>query len=173
MWENKENQWNNAIKQTKWRKLNTKRRNKNYNQIKEIKILKNNNKINNKMQLLWDSKVKFVSASQLLALALCSLSGSVFCSFTAPGVIVSHLGKEKKRKEKKSLLLTLNPLREFCWSSWMLQAERGWASLFFLSCGFARMGAWSGLRYSQVPSLQPKPWVLLGLHCPSVPGWHL
>ena len=53
------------------------------------------------MQVLWNSKMKFVSVFQLLQLALCSLFGSVSGPFTAPGLIVSLGEKKKKKKEKK------------------------------------------------------------------------
>ena len=72
------------------------------------------------MHVLLDSKVKFVSVSQLL-LALCSLFGSVL-DFSQLQDLLYHLGEGKKKqrgKQKTSLLLTLNPLIEFCWSSWM------------------------------------------------------
>ena len=40
------------------------------------------------MQVLWNSKVKFASVSQLLGLALCSLFESVSGPFTSPGLTV-------------------------------------------------------------------------------------
>ena len=45
------------------------------------------------MQVLKDSKVKFVSAVGVSLLT----SGSVFGLLTAPGLIVLHLGKKKKK----------------------------------------------------------------------------
>ena len=48
------------------------------------------------LQVLWSSKVKFVSLSQLLG---CSLFGSNFGLFTVPGFIVSLVGIEKKKKD--------------------------------------------------------------------------
>ena len=92
------------------------------------------------MQVLWNSKVKFISVSQLWLLALCFLFGSAPGPFTAPGLIVSLGGWGG------SLLHTLNLPSEFCWSSWMPQAEEGWAFLFSLFFGFVRMGqVWATL----------------------------
>ena len=53
--------------------------------------------IYNILQVLWSSKVKFVSLSQLLG---CSLFGSNFGLFRVPGFIVS-LGIKKKDRKKK------------------------------------------------------------------------
>ena len=50
------------------------------------------------MQVIWNSKLKFVSGSQLFRIALCSLFGSVSGPFTAPGLNVS-LGEKKKGKK--------------------------------------------------------------------------
>ena len=110
--------------------------------------------INNKMQVLWNSKVKFVSVSQLLGLALWSLSASV----TVPGLIgslggVAGDGGERGKKRppadfklaKRLLLVFLNAT-----------GRRGWASLFHPSCGFVRMWARSGPQSSQLPSLQSR-----------------
>ena len=47
------------------------------------------------MQVLWSSKVKFVSLSQLLG---CLLFGSDSGLFTVPGFIVSLVGIKKKIK---------------------------------------------------------------------------
>ena len=84
------------------------------------------------MQVLQDSKGKFVPVSELV-LVFRSLSGSVFGSLVLSQlqVLLSHL------EGKKSLLLTLNPSSLFFWFSRMLKTEWGWASIFFLSCGFA------------------------------------
>ena len=102
------------------------------------------------MQVLKNSKVKFVSAVSVSLLTsfwvcLCSSDSSRFYCLTL------------RWKKKKSLLLTLSLPNGFCWSSWILQAEGGWALFFFLSCSCARMGAQSVLQYSQVPSFQPTP----------------
>ena len=86
------------------------------------------------MQVLWNTKVKFVSVSQLLVLALCSLFGSVSGPFTAQ-VLLSHLGK-KNKKEKHPADFKL--VKWVFWSSWLQQAEGALVSLF---CGFAGMGA--------------------------------
>ena len=61
------------------------------------------------MEVLWNSKMKFVSVSQLLGLVLQSLFGSDSGPFTTPGLIVSLGGKKKK----KSLLVTFNWSSEF------------------------------------------------------------
>ena len=52
----------------------------------------------NNLQVLWSSKVKFVSLSQLLG---CPLFGSNSGLFTVPGFIVSLVGIKKKKKTKK------------------------------------------------------------------------
>ena len=51
----------NQVKKTKQKEEKLKNTNK-----KDIKIMKNNNQIYNKLQVLWTSKVKFVSLCQLL-----------------------------------------------------------------------------------------------------------
>ena len=84
------------------------------------------------MQVLWDSKMRFVSVSQMLGLTSCFLFGSFSGPFTAPGLTVSLGGKTKQNKNKNqtktktkpkqnktSLLLTLTLPGKFCWSSWM------------------------------------------------------
>ena len=116
------------------------------------------------MPIVWHSKVKFVSVSQLLGLAFCSLYGSVSGPFTTPGLIVSLGGRKiEKGKQQISLLLTLNPLSKFCWSSWMPQEEEGCASLFSLPVVLQGWGR-SGSQYSQLPSLQPRS----SMSCPTV-----
>ena len=74
------------------------------------------------MPALWDSKVTFVSVSQFAGLTLCSPFGSVSEPFVTPSLIVTlrerkERGKKGRGMEKISLLVTLNPFREFCWSS--------------------------------------------------------
>ena len=54
--------------------------------------------IYNNLQVLWSSKVKFVSLSQLLG---CPLFGSNSGLFTVPGFIVSLVGIKKKKMEGK------------------------------------------------------------------------
>ena len=68
--------------------------------MKEVKIMKKIIEINNKMPVLWDGKVKFVSVCQFWVLALCSSFGSVSGPFTSPRLFF-HLGKEKKRERKE------------------------------------------------------------------------
>ena len=53
--------------------------------------------IYNNLQVLWGSKVKFVSLSQLLG---CPLFGSNSGLFTVPGFIVSLVGIKKKDGRK-------------------------------------------------------------------------
>ena len=53
------------------------------------------------MQVLWNNIVKFVSVSQLLGSALCSLFGSVSGPFSAPDLSVSLGGKKEKTKTKE------------------------------------------------------------------------
>ena len=50
----------------------------------------------NNLQVLWSSKVEFVSLSQLLG---CLLFGSNFGLFTVPGFIVLLVGIKNKKKE--------------------------------------------------------------------------
>ena len=52
----------------------------------------------NNLQVLWSSKVKFVSLSQLLG---CPLFGSNSGLFTVPGFIVSLVGIKKKEEEEE------------------------------------------------------------------------
>ena len=59
--------------------------------MKKIIIQKYNN-----LQVLWSSKVKFVSLSQLLG---CPLFGSNSGLFTVPDFIVSLVGIRKKKKK--------------------------------------------------------------------------
>ena len=72
---------------------------KNTNKMSDVRIMK---KIiiqtYNNLQILWSSKVKFVSLSQLLG---CPLFGSNSGLFTVPGFIVSLVGIKKKKKEKE------------------------------------------------------------------------
>ena len=57
--------------------------------------------IYNNLQVLWSSKVKFVSLSQLLG---CPLFGSNFVLFTVAGFIVSLMGiKEKKKVGRRDI----------------------------------------------------------------------
>ena len=90
----------------------------------------------NNLQVLWSSKVIFVSLSQLLG---CPLFGSNSGVFTVPGFIVPLVRIKKKKKKKgrrdikgkkegikqlrKSLLLALKWPSQFCWSFWLQQAE--------------------------------------------------
>ena len=83
---------NREIKQGK---LNIRKINKNITN----KSGKNNDKlviihVKNKMPALWDSKVTFVSVSQSLGLALCSLFRSVSGPFVSPHLIVSLGGRK-------------------------------------------------------------------------------
>ena len=50
------------------------------------------------LQVLWSSKVKFVSLSQLFG---CPLFGSNFGLFRVPGFIVSLVGIFKKKRKKE------------------------------------------------------------------------
>ena len=142
----------------KKKKLHRKKRNK-------IIKTKNNNK-ENKIQVLKDGKVKFVSAvgvSLLTSFWVCLWSSQSSRSFFL------ILGKTK------TLLLILNLPRGFCCSSWILQARKGWALLSPppLSCVPERMGAWPGLQYSRVPSFRPMPsehCAAHTVHCIYVPG---
>ena len=103
--------------------------------------------INNNMQLLSNSKVKFVSVSQLLALALWSLFGSDSSPFIAPGHIVSLWGGKKKThvdfKLAQPILL-------------VFLAAAGWGGIgftFLPSYGFAEMGVRSEPHSLQLTSL--------------------
>ena len=63
--------------------------------MKKVKI-----QVLNNFQLLWSSKVKFVSLSQLLG---CPLFGSNSGLFRVPGFIVSLVGIKKKRREEEEI----------------------------------------------------------------------
>ena len=108
------------------------------------------------VQVLKDMKVKFVSA---LGVRLWASFCIQLWFFSQLQILLSYswAGGEKTKvnKQTKKSLLTISLPSRFCRSSWILQAEGGWAPFFFLSCGTERMGALSGLQYSQVPSLQP------------------
>ena len=54
----------------------------------------------NNLQVLWSSKVKFVSLSQLLG---CPLFGPNSGLFTVPGFIVSLVGIKKKKKKEEEI----------------------------------------------------------------------
>ena len=72
---------------------------KNTNKMRDVRIMKKIIMlIYNNLQVLWSSKVKFVSLSQLLG---CPLFGSNCGLFTVPGVIVSFVGIKKKRRKKR------------------------------------------------------------------------
>ena len=109
------------------------------------------------MWVLWNSKVKFVSVSQLLGLALWSLFGFVYGPFTVPGLTVSL--REKKRKKKN--LQKKKPPDDFKPTKRVLLVfldATGWGGLgfaFLPSYGSARMGDRSVSHCSQLPSLQP------------------
>ena len=121
--------------------------------------------IYNNLQVLWSSKVKFVSLCQLLKWPF---FGSNSGPFTALEFIVSLVGikncfknkgkkeevikkerrKERKKelnKQRKSLLLALNQPSEFWWSSWLGKAEEELVLLFSLPESHSL----------QLPSLQP------------------
>ena len=57
--------------------------------------------INNKMPVLWNSKVTFVSVSQFVGLALCSPFVYVCGPFLTPHLIVSLRGRKKMKKKKR------------------------------------------------------------------------
>ena len=72
---------------------------KNANKMKNVRIIKKIIvQIYNNLQVLWSSKVKFVSLSQLLG---CPLFGSNSGLFTVPGFIVSLVGIKKKKEEEE------------------------------------------------------------------------
>ena len=66
--------------------------------MSDVRIMKKIIQIYNNLQVLWSSKVKFVSLSQLLG---CPLFGSNSGLFTVPGFIVSLAGILKKRDGRK------------------------------------------------------------------------
>ena len=67
--------------------------------MKDVRIMKEIiMEIYNNLQVLWSSKVKFVSLSQLLG---CPLFGSNSGLFTVAGFTVSLVGIKKKRQRKK------------------------------------------------------------------------
>ena len=72
---------------------------KNTNKMKNVRIMKKIIvEIYNNLQVLWSSKVKFVSLSQLLG---CPLCGSDSGLFTVPGFIVSLVGIKKEEEEEE------------------------------------------------------------------------
>ena len=118
--------------------------------------------------------MKFVSFSVVGKILFGSDSGPS----TAPGLIVSLVGEKKERKEKKSLLLTLNQPSKLCWSSWLQQGDGGWVLLFFLPMVLRGMwpGLWGQVSISIFTVAQPPAQFLSslpGLQCPSVPGLYL
>ena len=67
--------------------------------MSDVRIMKKIiTQIYHNLQVLWSSKVKFVSLSRLLG---CPLFGSNFGLFTVPGFIVSLVGIKKKNGRKK------------------------------------------------------------------------
>ena len=71
---------------------------KNTNKMRDVRLMKKIIiQIHNILQVLWSSKVKFVSLSQLLG---CPLFGSNSGLFTVPDFIVSPVRIKKKRKEE-------------------------------------------------------------------------
>ena len=71
-------------------KTKQKERYKNANKMSDVRIMKIIIiQIYNILQVLWSSKVKFVSLSQLLG---CPLFGSNFGLLTVPGFVVSLVG---------------------------------------------------------------------------------
>ena len=182
--ENKENQSNNVIKQRNIMKKTAQKEERLKKIIKEVKII---NKIiiqiNNHSRVVWNSKLKFFSVSQLLGLALWLLFGSDSSPFTAPGLIVSLQEKRKKERKKererererekwrkrdggrkggrKKGRKTDRPPADFKPAKQVLLVllyATGWRGLgfsFLFSDGFVRMGPWSGSHSSQLPSLQP------------------
>ena len=72
---------------------------KNTNKMSDVRIMKKIIiQIYNNLQVLWSSKVKFVSLFQLLG---CPLFGSNSGLFTVPGFNVSLVGVKKKDGRKK------------------------------------------------------------------------
>ena len=69
---------------------------KNTNKMSDIRIMKKIIQIYNILQVLWSSKVKFVSLCQLLG---CPSLGSNFGLFTILGFVVSLVGIKKKKPE--------------------------------------------------------------------------
>ena len=72
---------------------------KNTNKMSDVRIMKKRIiPIYNKLQVLWSSKVKFVSLSHLFG---CPLFGSNSGLFTVPGFIASFVGITKKGRKKR------------------------------------------------------------------------
>ena len=71
----------------------------NTNKMTDVRIMKKIIiQIYNILQVLWSSKMKFVSLSQVLG---CPLFGSISDLFTVPGFIVSLVGIKKKKKRNE------------------------------------------------------------------------
>ena len=107
------------------------------------------------MQVLWNSKLKFVSVSQLLGLALCSLLWVCLWTFHSSSSYCLTWGGKKKGLKK-------SPPTDFKPTKGVLLVfldAPGWGGLgfpFLPSYSFARMGARLGPQSSQLPSLQPR-----------------
>ena len=79
--------------------------------------------------------MKFVSVFQFWGFSLVIPLWVCLWTFHSSRSYCLTSGEKKKKKriyKKKSLLMTLNQPSEFCWSSWMPQAEGAWALLFSL-----------------------------------------
>ena len=72
---------------------------KNTNKMRDVRIMKKILiQMYNNLQVLWSSKVKFVSLSQLLGRPLFGCNSGLF---TFPGFIVSLVGIKKKIRSKE------------------------------------------------------------------------
>ena len=72
---------------------------KNTNKMNDVRIMKKIIiQIYNNLQVLWSSKVKYVSLSQLLGYPLFGCNSGLF---TVPGFIVSLVGIKKKRRKEE------------------------------------------------------------------------
>ena len=71
---------------------------KNTNKMKDVRIMKKIIQIYNNLQVLWSSKVKFVSLSQVLGCLFFRFNSGLF---TVPGFIISLVRIKKKGRDKK------------------------------------------------------------------------
>ena len=110
---------------------------------------------NNKMPVLWDSKVKFC---QFLSFWGSLVLPLWFCVWTFHNFISYCLtwGKKKKGKEKKKPPADFNPVERVL-LVFLIATGRGDLAFAFLpSYGFVRMVTRSGLQHSQLPNHHPR-----------------
>ena len=134
---------------------------KNTNKIKEVKTMTTIIiQINNNLQVLWNSKVKFVSVSQLLGW---SVFGCDSGPFTVPGLIASLVGRRGRKEFKKK-----KPPACFKSTKWVLlvflaaACWEGLVSIFLLSVVLRWWGPGLGCTLHSCPASSPVPQFAVG-----------